>query len=307
MLANAILLIRPANFGFNRETATSNAFQNNLAISNEELAAKVTEEFDRFVKDLRAKDVEVVVVDDTASPVKPDAIFPNNWISFHPDGQVILYPMHAANRRLERRIDIIEKLREGYFISKVDDLSGHELKNKFLEGTGSIVFDHRNKIAYACISPRTDKLLFEQLCAGLGYRTISFDATDSNGQQIYHTNVMMCIGDGFSVICLDSIADKNEKANVKGSLENSGLEVIDISFMQMNSFAGNMLQIQNRAGKKLLVMSELAFNSLQPDQKQRLTKYTELLPISISTIETIGGGSARCMMAELFLPHKDSN
>ena len=299
---NHILLVKPAHFTFNKETAVSNAFQNVLEEKEEVIKKNVLNEFENVVTLLKSKNVDVIVVEDTPDPIKPDAIFPNNWVSFHADGTVILYPMCAPNRREERRLDVLEMLRKKFKIGNVVDLSKYEAEELFLEGTGSIVFDHPNKIAYACISPRTDEQLFIELCNYLHYKPIYFISEDKNGKQIYHTNVMMCVAEKFVVICLDSITDKNERAQVVASLEKTNHEVIDITFEQMNHFAGNMLELKDNKGKHLLVMSKSAYDSLTSSQKTKIGKYAEPLPLPIKTIETIGGGSARCMIAEVFLP-----
>lgn len=290
-----ILLIRPANFGFNPETADSNTFQKQQPFDQKTILA----EFDNFAAKLKKKGVNVFVFDDTPKPAKPDAVFPNNWITFHPDGTVALYPMFAESRRRERRTDIIEKLKENFRIKKIEDFSHHETKEKFLEGTGSIVADHENKINYACLSPRTDKKLFEKISNHFGYQPLSFHAADEQGNEIYHTNVMMCVGSKFSVICLESV---KEKDIVIESLQDTGKEIVDISFAQMNNFAGNMLSVATNKNTELLVLSQNAFDSLSNKQKNTLEKYCELFPVPIPTIETIGGGSIRCMMAEIFLP-----
>ncbi len=290
-----ILLIRPANFGFNTETADSNAFQKQQQFDQRTVLA----EFDNFAENLMKKGVNVFVFDDTPKPAKTDAVFPNNWITFHADGTVALYPMFAKSRRRERRTDIIEKLKENFRIEKIQDFSHYETKEKFLEGTGSIVADHENRINYACLSPRTDKELFEKISNHFGYCPISFRAADEQGNEIYHTNVMMCVGSKFSVICLESV---KEKDIVIESLQNTGKEIVDISFAQMNSFAGNMLTVATNKNTELLVLSQNAFDSLSNKQKNTLEKYCELFPVPIPTIETIGGGSIRCMMAEIFLP-----
>ncbi len=301
--ANTILIIRPANFRFNSETAQTNEFQKNTGKENDDLISqKALAEFDQFAEVLHSKGVNIRVFEDTEMPQKPDAIFPNNWVSFHADGTVVLYPMCAENRRSERRMDIIETLGKEFRIEKVIDLSHFENENHFLEGTGSMVFDHANRTAYACISPRTDEGLFAEVSRTLGYRSISFHAVDANDTAIYHTNVMMCIGVGFAVICLESIENAEEKETVIGSLKMNGLEIIDISFEQMNKFAGNMLAVSGENGKVLLVLSHSAFDSLSKKQISILEHYCELLPIPIPTIEETGGGSARCMMAEIFLP-----
>ncbi|HNV81733.1 MAG: arginine deiminase-related protein [Tenuifilaceae bacterium] len=298
---NSVFLVRPANFGFNVETAVSNVFQNKMSEKEEVIQSKVLKEFDVFTSTLRSKGVNVFVFDDTPTPVKPDAIFPNNWISLHSNGKVILYPMCTPNRRIERRQDIIDSLAKKFNIAEVIDLSGSEADNKFMEGTGSIVFDHTNRIAYACLSPRTDKDVFLKVCSILQYKPVYFYSRDKSGKEIYHTNVVMCIGKGFAVICLESITDKKERENVVEMLTGTGNQIIDISFEQMVSFAGNMLAIRSNDGKELLVMSQTSYDSLTKNQRETLEKYCELVPLSINTIETIGGGSARCMIAEIFL------
>lgn len=296
-----ILLIRPSNFGFNSETAASNAFQIELNESEEEIEQKKLQEFESFVTTLKSKGVNVFVFDDTIYPEKPDAIFPNNWVTFHSDGTVILYPIFAPNRRHERRQDIIDSLKINFSVNKILDLSKYENESKYLEGTGSIIFDHINRIAYACLSPRTDKELFVEVCDYLNYKPIYFYSHDKRGKEIYHTNVMMCVGERFSVICLDTITDKGERELVFKSLIETGHQVIDITFEQMNNFAGNMLAIQTNDNKSILALSQSSFDSLTAIQKKEIEKYSELVPLSIKTIETIGGGSARCMIAEIFL------
>lgn len=298
---NNILLIRPSNFVFNSETEASNAFQIKASESEEVIKQKAFAEFEAFASTLKSKGVNVFVFDDTQIPAKPDAIFPNNWVTFHSDGTVILYPMFAHNRRHERRQDIIESLKKNFKVTNVVDLSKYEKENKFLEGTGSIVFDHDSKIAYACISPRTDKELFIRVCDYLHYKPVYFHSHDKDGKEIYHTNVMMCIGEKFAVICLDTITDKQERENVSHSLTDTGHQVIDITFEQMNHFAGNMLAIQTNDNKNILALSQSSFDSLTTNQRQEIEKFCELVPLSIKTIETIGGGSARCMIAEVFL------
>ncbi|MFS8082650.1 MAG: citrulline utilization hydrolase CtlX [Ginsengibacter sp.] len=297
-----ILLIRPSTFAFNPETAASNAFQVDIHESEEEIKKKKLQEFEAFVKTLRSKGVNVFVADDTAFPAKPDAIFPNNWVSFHSDGTVILYPMYAPNRRHERRQEILDLLEKDFTITRILDLSKYENEGKYLEGTGSIIFDHINKLAYACLSPRTDKELLLVVCNYLKYQPIYFYAHDENGKEIYHTNVMMCIGEKFSIICLHSITDMAERELVNKSLTKTGHQIFDITFEQMKNFAGNMLEIQTNDDKSILALSQSAYNGLTINQKQEIEKYSELVPIYINTIETIGGGSARCMIAEIFLP-----
>jgi len=298
---NTILLIRPSNFGFNKETAANNAFQINSNETQTAIQKKALQEFDHFAEQLKNEGVTVRVIQDSITPVKPDAIFPNNWGSFHADGKLILYPMFAPNRRLEKQTEIIALIQQKFQVTKLIDLSHFEKENRFLEGTGSIIFDRVNKIGYACLSPRTDQELFVYVCNLLNYKAVYFHAEDTNGKAIYHSNVMMCLGEKFSVICLASISNQQERTRVTQSLSDTGHEIIDISFEQMNQFAGNMLEIKSNERKNLLVLSKSAFDCLKLNQKERLSSYCKLVPIDIKTIEHIGGGSARCMVAELFL------
>ncbi|MGL4362727.1 MAG: citrulline utilization hydrolase CtlX [Cellulosilyticaceae bacterium] len=299
-----ILMVRPASFGFNAQTAESNAFQQKPTQAAEEIQAKAVTEFDDFVAQLRALRIDVTVAQDSAEPTKPDAIFPNNWVSFHPDGQVFLFPMCTPNRRWERDPKIIQQIAESFDIKQINDLSATENQNMILEGTGSMVFDHINKIGYACLSPRTHKTLFENFCQKIGYQPISFTALDKSGGEIYHTNVVMCIGEGFVVICLESIPDKLEQKKIRNSFNKNEIEIIAISLDQMNNFAGNMLEVSNKNGKKYLIMSKTAYTSLNYTQQGIIRKYSEIVSVDIPTIESIGGGSARCMMAEIFCPKK---
>lgn len=298
---STILMIRPVNFGFNEQTAGSNAFQNRNA-EQEQVQARALKEFDNMVSVLCESGVDVTVVDDTREPHTPDSIFPNNWVSFHSDGNVFLYPMMAENRRLERREDIIMRLEDRFSIKHVIDLSRFEHEHKFLEGTGSMVLDRENKIAYACLSPRTDKEVLDVFCKESGFKPVLFHAVDDTGMDIYHTNVLMCIGSGFVVICLESVKDELEKENLLNSFKKTKKQVIDISFDQMNNFAGNMLEVENKSGESLVVMSKSAWNSLNYEQKAILSSFSKPVYSDIGTIESNGGGSARCMMAEVHLP-----
>lgn len=295
-------MIRPVNFGFNAETAVNNAFQ----VAGQDAAAqeKAEKEFDALVELLRGNGVDVTVVNDTPDPYTPDSIFPNNWVSFHQDGTIILYPMFATNRRLERKPGVLQQLGEKFSITKTVDLTVYEPENKFLEGTGSMVLDRENKIAYACISPRTSKTILDDFAKRMGYRVIAFTSVDQNGKAIYHTNVMMCVADKYVVICLDTIPDAAERKTVEDTIAGSGKEIITITPDQMNRFAGNMLQVENNKGEKLLVMSTQAFNALDSAQVKKLETFNKIIHSPIDTIETNGGGSARCMMAEVFLPEK---
>jgi hypothetical protein len=299
---NHILMIRPVDFKFNEQTAGNNMFQ--IASSDSDVQTQALKEFDGFVDLLRKNDVDVTVVDDTLQPETPDSIFPNNWVSFHEDGSVYLYPMFSENRRLERRRDILDGLKENFEVNHISDLSFYEQQYAFLEGTGSMVLDRTNKIAYACLSVRTDEEVLNNFCMLTGYQPVPFQAVDGSNFPIYHTNVMMCIGDRFAVICLDSIRNPEEKLNVTVSLKSSGKEIIEISLEQMNKFAGNMLQVANATGESLLVMSEQAYLSLNAEQITALEQYSRIIYAPLYTIEKNGGGSARCMLAEIHLPSK---
>lgn len=301
-ITDKIMMIRPASFQFNEETAANNAFQTAGDYDNEAIKAKAIEEFDAMVALLRSKGITVEVIQDTEEPAKPDAIFPNNWISFHENGTVVTYPMYAENRRIERREDIIDTLAEKYKVEKRYTFDYYEEENKFLEGTGSMLFDRENEIVYACLSPRTDIEVLEKYSVLMGARKIAFRSVDREGQDIYHTNVMMALGVDFCVICLDSIQNEREKNEVLEALEDTGKKIIDITYDQMENFAGNMLQVQNAEGERYLVLSQAAYDSLTEDQITTLSAMTNILPIPITTIETLGGGSVRCMMAEVFLP-----
>lgn len=297
-----ILMIKPVAFDFNAETAVNNAFQQEG--SNENAQQKAEAEFDGFVQKLTAAGIDVTVVQDTAVPHTPDSIFPNNWISFHQDGSIVLYPMYAVNRRAERKQHVLDTIAAKFEVKKQIDFTSKEKEDHFLEGTGSMVLDRDNKIAYACLSPRTDKAVFEEWCSKMNYTPCSFYSVDEKGGEIYHTNVMMCVADQYVVICLDSIRDAAERDNVFDTITDSGKTIIEISYKQMNQFAGNMLQVENKTGQHYLVMSSQAYNSLAPRQVQELESYNPIIHSDLTTIETNGGGSARCMMAEVFLPLK---
>lgn len=297
---NHILMIRPVDFKFNAQTAGNNKFQQES--SENDVQQQALKEFDGFVAMLRANGVDVTVIDDTPEPATPDSIFPNNWVSFHEDGSVFLYPMFSENRRAERRKDIIEQLGKKFQLNHISDLSFFEQQVLFLEGTGSMVLDRENKIAYACLSVRTDEEVLSNFCMLTGYTPFTFQAVDQTRFPIYHTNVMMCVGDNFAVVCLDSLPDATEKEKLRQSLLNTSKEVIEISFEQMNHFAGNMLQVKSNTGESLLVMSEQAYLSLNSTQISSLEKHCKLIYAPLYTIEKNGGGSARCMLAEIHLP-----
>lgn len=293
-----ILMIEPVNFSFNTETAVNNAFQIDEQMDN--VQQKALEEFNAFVQVLRNHHVEVTVVKDTPFPNTPDSIFPNNWISFH-GHTICLYPMYAVNRRFERKPALLKLLKEKYNIEETINLTHYEKENMFLEGTGSMVLDRENRIAYACLSPRTNIEVLDDFCRQMKYLPVLFEATDKNNMPIYHTNVMMCIADRYVVICMESIKSKKGKDSLKSTIYMTGKEIITINFSQMQHFAGNMLQVRNTEGETLLVMSSQAFHSLTKAQVKKLEKFNPIIHSPLTTIETIGGGSARCMMAEVFM------
>jgi hypothetical protein len=292
-----IMMIEPVSFGFNEETAANNYFQRKEDIDDAQSKALV--EFKRFVEHLQSHDIDVLVVQDTLSPLTPDSIFPNNWISIHEEGKMILYPMYAKNRRQERKQTVIDAVKNSVDINEVVDFTHFESNQKYLEGTGSMVLDRKNKIAYACISERTDESLFETFCMKMNYTPMLFHAQDQRGLMIYHTNVLMCMADRYVVICLDAVYDQAEREQLIEQFTATQKEVINISFDQMDHFCGNMLQVKNKHGEYFLVMSTQAFNHLDADQVKRLEAYQPIIHSDITTIETLGGGSARCMMAEL--------
>jgi len=294
-----ILMVRPVKFAYNAETAVNNSFQ--VASNDSSVQQKALLEFDAFVTKLRANVIDVTVVQDSPEPHTPDSIFPNNWISFHEGGNIYLYPMFAVNRRKERKQDVLDAVNKKFIVKNTTDLTQKENDNIFLEGTGSMVLDRAAKIAYACISPRTDKKLLQEFCDKEGYAATSFTANDQNGDAIYHTNVMMCVAGKYVVICLESITNAKEKDHVVQTIEKSGKAIIAITLEQMNRFAGNMLQVINDKGQPFLIMSTQAFESLTAEQIKKLETYNPILHSDIKTIETNGGGSARCMMAEVFL------
>jgi len=303
---NTILMIRPVSFRMNEETAVNNYFQEELDIKNAEINAKAQKEFDAFVEKLRAVGINVIVENDDKLMDTPDSIFPNNWVSFHGNGDVAKYPMFAENRRQERRDEVFIRLEEeGFKIENIIDYSSAEHEDVFLEGTGSILMDRVNRKAYCALSPRADEDLFIEFCEDFEYTPVIFTANQTvNGKRlaIYHTNVMMCMAENFAVICLDSIDDKKERKNVVKHLKQDSKEIISITEGQMHQFAGNMLQLRGENNQRYLIMSESAHKSLSKDQINRIEKHCPILSSSIETIETCGGGSARCMMAEVFLP-----
>ena len=304
-ITDTILMIRPAAFGPNEETASTNFFQSSSSgIDRPELQQLALREFDNMVEKLKEHGINVLVIDDTPAPAKPSAIFPNNWLGTSPEGIVSVFPMYSANRRLEKRDDILKMLAEQFVVKDVQDWSEFEVEGKFLEGTGSMVIDHENKVIYSCYSPRTDVSVLEKFANANKYRAIIFFATDKNGQAVYHTNVVMTLADDFAILCVEAIEEEWELIAIRQLLDSSGHDVIRITKDQMHCFAGNMLQVKNKKGEKFLVMSQTAFDSLYEDQKEELSSRCRLLPISIPTIEQVEGGSVRCMMAEIFLTNK---
>lgn len=298
--ANTVTMVRPAAFGFNEETAASNSFQQELNGSPDEILDRAIEEFDNAVHVLRSNDIGVYIVEDTLVPTKPDAIFPNNWISFHPNGTLILYPMEAVNRRCERRLEVVLELQQKFNFEKILDLSHFESQNLFLEGTGSVVFDHENKVAFAAISSRTSEVVFQELCKQIQYSPFMFAAFDENSQPIYHTNVVMCMGHDFVVVCLECLADQQSRELFRNEMNRLGKRVLEISVRQMNRFAGNMLLLIDGQNNNKLVLSETAYQSLTSAQIDFLKQRVGFIRFTIPVIETIGGGSARCMLAEIF-------
>ena len=302
---NHIFMVRPANFGFNPETAESNAFQSEHPdLSLDAVKAKAIQEFDELVRRLTKHGIQVLVIEEPGIPVKTDSVFPNNWISTHSDGTMITYPMLSENRRLERDPAIIEQISSQYKVKRHVSLETYEEQDRFLEGTGSLILDRANKIAYACRSPRTDELVLEMFCMQTGYHPHLFDATDGMSQPVYHTNVMMALGETFAVICLGAIQNQKERQALVNRLESTGKEIVEITLVQMMAFAGNMLVLKGGDDSSLLVMSSQAYKSLTPNQMDQLNAHVTIVHSPLDTIETCGGGSARCMIAELFLPQK---
>jgi hypothetical protein len=297
-------MVRPANFAFNPETATTNSFQaKNTLLTEREIRLRARKEFDLMAERLRMAGVDLLIIEDREAPAVPDAVFPNNWISFHHDGTVVLYPMYSPLRRLERRRDIVEYLStQGYKVSRIVDLTHHEREGRFLEGTGSIVFDHVERCAYANLSPRTDAEVLGQLCDALDYSRITFRSVDARGQAIYHTNVMMCIGAQFAVLCSESIPNSVERKLVVESLQATGREIINIDYNQLEHFAGNILQLQAKDGGSVIAMSTQACLAFRADQRAVIEKYGRIVESPLPLIEGIEGGSARCMLAEVHLP-----
>lgn len=304
-ITNTVLMVRPVRFRMNEQTVVNNYFQEEMDLKNYEINRQAQQEFDVLVEKLRTVGVKVIVVDDIYEQNTPDSVFPNNWITFHQNGDVAIYPMFAENRRRERREDILDKVEaEGFDIENVYDYTDAEKENIFLEGTGAMVLDRVNRKAYCALSPRADEELFIEFCEDFEYTPVIFKAYQQvNNEQlpIYHTNVMMALGVDFAVVCLDTITDKSERKNLLHHLKEDKKEVINITPKQMEQYAGNMLQVQGK-DSTYLVMSDAAYNSLTPEQRETIEKHTAIIHSNLETIETCGGGSARCMLAEIFNP-----
>lgn len=306
-LASSVLMIRPARFESNPQTAASNRFQGKTDASPDEQQESALVQFDDLVSDLGTNGIEAIVVEDTSEPHTPDSIFPNNWVSFHADGRVVLYPMEADNRRTERRMDIVESLDTtyGFQVSEVVDLSHHEQAGHFLEGTGSMVLDRVNRIAYACLSSRTQLDVLGDFAQRLEYDVVAFDAVDRDGVPIYHTNVLMNVGEKLAVICDRAIARDDQRAAVLRRLQETGHDVVSLNYDQLDAFAGNMLELRNKNGDRLLAMSQRAYDSLDKKQQRKLRDNGSIITTVIDDIENSAGGSVRCMLAEVHLPRAD--
>lgn len=303
-IASTILMVRPASFGYNDETATNNFFQHHSGLDRTMLQLKALAEFDAMVDLLRSHQVELFVLEDSKEPPKPDAIFPNNWISTSPDGKIFIYPMYAPNRRTEKRDELLEQIARDYVVTDVQDWSEFEAEGRFLEGTGSMVIDHDHEMIYAAISERTNLSVLEKFASTNGFQAIVFLATDKEGHPIYHTNVVMAVGEKFAVLCEEAIEEEWELIAVKQLLESTDHTIIPITREQLYTFAGNLLEIKNKRGESLIVLSETAMKALRTDQLQVLQSFGKLVPVAVPTIEQVEGGSVRCMMAEIFLQRK---
>lgn len=300
---STILMIRPARFLSNPQTSSSNAFQKS-DIDHLEAQQNALAEFDAYVGELRRCGVDVLVIDDTVEPHTPDSIFPNNWISLHADGKVVLYPMEAPNRRLERCNKVLERIRQEFAVEEVIDLSGFEQSGQYHEGTGTMIFDHDNKMAYICFSSRSSQTVMKSVSETIDYQSFWFHSVDRHGKPIYHTNVMMCVGKTLAVVCLESIRDQDERTALAQALTARGKKIIDISYDQLERFAGNMLELSSRNGEPVFAMSRQAWSSLTPEQQTTISSYAKVALAPIDTIERLGGGGARCMIAEIFLPRR---
>jgi hypothetical protein len=301
--ASSVMMVRPACFCFDEETAESNSFQVRDGLSARETQELGAAEFDSAVRALQAAGVSVMVIPDTEEPVKPDAVFPNNWISTHADGTLVTYPMFTASRRRERREDVVHLLKSQFVVSRHIAMEGFEAQDQFLEGTGSMVLDHGNRIAYACLSPRTTASVFREFCKQLGFEPVVFNAVDSQGKPVYHTNVVMAMSDKFAVVCLESVPREDERAMLQDRLTASNKTIVPITWAQTLAFAGNALQLRSSiTGQPIFVMSDTARASLTAEQVQTIEQFTSILVVSVKAIERYGGGGIRCMICENFLP-----
>ena len=307
-ITSAVLMVRPVGFHSNPLTAPSNRFQGKTEQSDAEQQASAALEFDGLVAALRDAGVTVIAIDDTPEPPTPDSVFPNNWVTTHADGTVVLYPMEAANRRTERRLDIVDSLAAeyGFKVARVVDISAHELEGRYLEGTGSLVLDRVNRVAYACLSSRTHLDALGDFAQQLDYDVVAFDAVDRDGVPIYHTNVMMSVGEGLAIVCAEAIPREEQRRAVLESLERSGHDIISLTFDQMDAFAGNMLELKSASGQRLLAMSAQAEASLTEEQRATIDAYAKIVSAPINDIESSAGGSVRCMLAEIHLPLQDA-
>lgn len=301
---SAVLMVRPTSFGFNEQTAQTNTFQHHLTLDAATVKAQAIAEFDTMVQKLRDHDIAVTVFEDTDPRPKPDAVFPNNWFSAWPNGDVYLYPMATESRRIERTSAALDTLDKSFVVNAVRDISATELHGENLESTGVMIFDHRNRIVYGCISPRCDEKLFTKHAQALGYEPVTFHAFGADGTAVYHTNVMMGITDTTAVICDEAITDTSEREMVLQKLQATGHDIVSISQEQMAAFCGNILELSNPAGEHFVAMSQTAYDAFTPAQRAQLSFDKTLLPCSVPTIETIGGGSVRCMLGEIFLPRR---
>lgn len=299
-LTDTVMMIRPVNFGFNEETASTNPYQHKEGSHKNDLQQEARKEFDSFAKTLVRNKIKVIVFEDTKEPKTPDSIFPNNWVSFHEGGIAVIYPMFAHNRRLERRQDILDDLKKQGYVKKIIDLSGYEKKGLFLEGTGSMVFDRINKIAYSCISPRTDEKMLSIFSKKMGYNIVKFRAKDIKDNDLYHTNIMMSVGEKMAVVCKDAVRDEAGKKRIFRSLEKTGHEIIEITSEECANYAGNLLEMKTADKKNAIIMSRNALKSLRKKTIAGLSKHGKIITSQIDAIENFGGGSARCMLAELF-------
>ena len=309
-ITNTVLMVRPVRFRMNEQTVVNNYFQEEMDLKNEEINRQAQQEFDGLVQKLREVGVKVIAIDDIYEQNTPDSVFPNNWITFHQNANVAIYPMFAENRRRERREDILEKVEaEGFDIENVYDYTEAEKENIFLEGTGAMILDRVNRKAYCALSPRADEELFIEFCEDFEYTPVLFTAyqqVNGKAMPIYHTNVMMALGVNFAIVCLETITDKKERKNLLNHLKEDNKEVINITIQQMHQYAGNMLQVQGK-DSTYMVMSDTAYNALTPQQISTIEKYTHIIHSNLETIETCGGGSARCMLAEVFNPLATNN